>query len=56
VPRFLIESDLTGAGQLSADDLRGISRKSCSVLRRQQRNERNSRCALRVFCALRDTH
>ena len=33
MPKYLIERDLTGAGQLSADDLRGISRKSCSVLR-----------------------
>jgi hypothetical protein len=29
----LIERDLAGAGQLGADDLRGLSRKSCSVLR-----------------------
>ena len=33
MPRFLIERDLTGAGQLTADDLRGIAVKSCSVLR-----------------------
>jgi hypothetical protein len=33
VPKYLIERDLTGAGQLGADDLRGISQKSCSVLR-----------------------
>jgi hypothetical protein len=29
----MIERDLTGAGQLGAEDLRGISVKSCSVLR-----------------------
>ena len=33
MPRYLIERDLTGAGQLGAEDLRGISAKSCSVLR-----------------------
>ena len=33
MPRYLIERDLTGAGQLGADDLRGISVKSCGVLR-----------------------
>jgi hypothetical protein len=33
MPKYLIERDLTGAGQLSEDDLRGISMKSCSVLR-----------------------
>ena len=33
MPRYLIERDLTGAGQLGVEDLRGISAKSCSVLR-----------------------
>ena len=33
MPKYLIERDLAGAGQLSAEDLRGISVKSCSVLR-----------------------
>jgi hypothetical protein len=33
MPRYLIERELAGAGQLSADDLRSISQKSCSVLR-----------------------
>ncbi|HET6703067.1 MAG TPA: DUF4242 domain-containing protein [Gemmatimonadaceae bacterium] len=33
MPRYMIERDLTGAGQLGAEDLRGISAKSCSVLR-----------------------
>jgi hypothetical protein len=33
MPRFVIERDIPGAGSLSADDLRAISRKSCNVLR-----------------------
>ena len=33
MPRYLIERDLAGAGQLNADELRGISSKSCQVLR-----------------------
>ena len=33
MPRYLIERDLTGAGQLNPDELRGISTKSCQVLR-----------------------
>jgi hypothetical protein len=33
MPRYLIERELAGAGQLSADDLRSISQKSCGVLR-----------------------
>ena len=32
MPRYVIERDLPGAGELSADDLRGISRRSCEVL------------------------
>lgn len=32
MPRYLIERELPGAGQLSADDLQAISRKSCDVL------------------------
>ena len=32
MPKFLIERDLPGAGQLSAADLKGISQKSCSIL------------------------
>lgn len=32
MPQYLIERDIPGAGQLSADDLRGISQKSCAVL------------------------
>jgi hypothetical protein len=33
MPKYLIERDLPGAGNLSANDLRGISEKSCGVLR-----------------------
>ena len=33
MPRYLIEREIPGAGDLSANDLRGISRKSCDVLR-----------------------
>lgn len=32
MPKFVIERDIPGAGQLSAADLKGISQKSCSVL------------------------
>ena len=32
MPRYVIERDIPGAGNLSADDLRGISQKSCAVL------------------------
>jgi len=33
MPKYLIERELPGAGKLSAEDLRGISEKSCGVLR-----------------------
>lgn len=33
MPRFLIERELPGAGNLSGEDLRGIAAKSCGVLR-----------------------
>jgi hypothetical protein len=33
MPKFLIEREIPGAGSLTADDLRGISQKSCGVLR-----------------------
>ncbi|GAB3388465.1 DUF4242 domain-containing protein [Lysobacter fragariae] len=32
MPRFVIERDLPGAGNLSPAELRGVSQKSCSVL------------------------
>ena len=33
MPRFVIERELPGAGKLSAEELHGISGKSCDVLR-----------------------
>jgi hypothetical protein len=33
MPKFVIERELPGAGRLSAEELRGISQKSCGVLR-----------------------
>jgi hypothetical protein len=33
MPRYVIERDLPGAGDLSAEQLQAISQKSCSVLR-----------------------
>lgn len=32
MPRYIIERDILGAGQLSAQELQAISQKSCSVL------------------------
>ncbi len=33
MPKYLIEREIPGAGDLSAEDLRAISQKSCGVLR-----------------------
>lgn len=33
MPKFVIERELAGAGKLSAEELQGISQKSCGVLR-----------------------
>ena len=33
MPKYVIERELPGAGSLSVEQLRGISQKSCSVLR-----------------------
>ena len=33
MPKFLIERELPGAGQLTPDQLQGVSQKSCSVLK-----------------------
>ena len=33
MPKFVIERELAGAGQLRADQLKAISQKSCGVLR-----------------------
>ena len=32
MPTYVIEREIANAGQLSAEDLQGISQKSCSVL------------------------
>lgn len=32
MPKYVIERELPGAGNLSSDDLQGISQKSCGVL------------------------
>lgn len=32
MPQYLIERNIPGAGQLSAEDLKAISQKSCGVL------------------------
>lgn len=34
MPKFVIERDLAGAGKLSPEELKGISQKSCDVLRK----------------------
>jgi uncharacterized protein DUF4242 len=33
MPKYVIERDIPGAGKLTRDELRGISQKSCGVLR-----------------------
>lgn len=33
MPKFIIEREIPGAGTLSEQDLKGISQKSCDVLR-----------------------
>lgn len=33
MPKYVIERELPGAGKLSADELRGVAQKSCSVLK-----------------------
>jgi len=33
MPKYIIERDIPGAGQLTQAELQGISRKSCGVLR-----------------------
>ena len=32
MPKYIVEREIPGAGQLSTDDLKSISQKSCSVL------------------------
>lgn len=33
MPKYIIEREIPGAGDLTADDLKGISQKSCSILK-----------------------
>ena len=33
MPKFVIERSLPGAGNLSAEELQGVSQKSCGILR-----------------------
>ena len=33
MPKFIIERDIPGAGQLTPNELQGISQKSCGILR-----------------------
>jgi hypothetical protein len=33
MPKYVIEREVPGAGKLSAEELKGISQKSCGVLR-----------------------
>ena len=33
MPKYIIERDIPGAGNLSSDELQGVSQKSCSVLK-----------------------
>ena len=33
MPKYVIEREMPGAGQLSVEELRGLSQKSCEVLR-----------------------
>ena len=33
MPKYIIEREIPGAGELSAADMKGISQKSCSVLK-----------------------
>ncbi|MFI5157150.1 MAG: DUF4242 domain-containing protein [Chitinophagales bacterium] len=34
MPKFVIERNIPGAGKMSAADLKGVSQKSCGVLRK----------------------
>ncbi len=33
MPRYIIEREIPGAGDLQSDELKGISQKSCSILK-----------------------
>lgn len=34
MPKYLVEREIPGAGKLSAQELQGISQKSCDILKR----------------------
>ena len=38
MPKYIVERDLTGAGQLSTTQLNSIAKKSCDVLRKMDRD------------------
>jgi len=53
MPRFIIEREIPGAGALPPEDLRGISQKSCDVLREmgpQVQWVRSHVTANKVYC------
>lgn len=53
MPKFIIEREIPGAGQLGAADLAAISQKSCSVLRElgpQVQWVESYVCADKVYC------
>ena len=33
MPQYVIEREIAGAGDLTSDDLKGISQKSCGILK-----------------------
>ena len=42
MPKYIIEREIAGAGKLTAEQLQGVSEKSCSVL--QKLGHRSSGC------------
>lgn len=53
MPRYVIERDIPGAGQLSAEELTGISRKSCAAVQGVGRSlqwVRSQVTADKVYC------
>lgn len=53
MPRYIIEREIPGAGDLSASELQGISQKSCGVLREmgpQIQWVRSFVCDDKIYC------
>ena len=53
MPRFIIEREIPGAGNLSGEELQGISRQSCGVLRNmgpQIQWVRSFVCDDKIYC------